>query len=185
MDPTQRQRWYEHMSQKYGIPKEFLIREFERELSGGNPMDAPLEVPDKMEVCFKYSLGGQSRFFRELRENRKILGARCSSCSKVYCPPRSSCPRCYSRTEWVELPGTGTVVACTVQHYTTSAFIKKVPFICAYIRLDGSDFLLMANMEVEDVTRIHPGTRVQAVFREERHGAITDFFFKPVEEIQE
>lgn len=183
MNEAQREKWYRYMSQKYGIPKECLVREFEGELSGQKPIDAPLEVPDKMEIFFKYSLGEQSRFFRELRENMRILGARCNSCSKVYCPPRSHCARCYSKTEWVELPGTGTVVACTVQHYSTSAFIKKVPFICAYIRLDGSDFLLMANMEVEDVTRIHPGTRVQAVFREERHGAITDFFFKPVEEI--
>lgn len=183
MDEAHKEKWYRYMSHKHGIPQEFLVREFHKELSGERPMDVPLEVPDKMEVFFKYSLGQQSRFFRELRENMRILGARCSCCSKVYCPPRSHCSKCYTRTEWVELPGTGTVVACTIQHYTTSAFIKKLPFICAYIRLDGSDFLLMANMEVEDVAEIHPGTRVKAVFRNERHGAITDFYFKPLEEL--
>jgi len=181
MNPQEQALWYDYMAKKYGIPREHLVREFDKELSGANPMDSPLEIPDKMEVLFKYSLGQQSRFFRELRENRRILGARCPGCGKVYCPPRSHCPLCYIPTEWVPLAGTGAVVACTVQHYTTSAFIRKVPFICAYIRLDGSDFLLMANMEVEDVSKIHAGTRVEAVFREERHGAITDFYFRPVE----
>jgi uncharacterized OB-fold protein len=79
------------------------------------------------------------------------------------------------------LEGPGVIKACTVQYYTTSVFIKKVPFICAYVQLDGTDSLLMTNMEVEDVSRIKVGTRVKAVFREERHGAITDFYFRPVE----
>jgi uncharacterized protein len=182
MNAQERSRWYDYMANKYGIAREHLVREYEKELSGETPVDAPLEIPDKMEVFFKYSLGQQSRFFRELRENRHILGARCPRCAKVYCPPRSHCSLCYVPTEWVPLTGKGTVEACTVQHYTTSAFIRKVPFICAYIRLDGTDFLLMANMEVEDVSGIRPGTRVEAVFREERHGAITDFYFRPIQE---
>ena len=79
------------------------------------------------------------------------------------------------------LAGTGVIKAFTVQYLTTSAFIKKVPFICAYVQLDGTDFLMMANMEVDDVARIKVGTRVKAVFREERHGTITDFYFQPVD----
>lgn len=181
MDKQQREAWYQYHQQKYNIPEEYLRREFEPELSGQNPIDAPLEIPDKMEVIYKYSYGQQSRFFRELRENQAIYGAKCPQCSKVYCPPRSHCSQCYQPTEWVKLKGTGTIKACTVQHYTTSAFIKKVPFICAYVQLDGTDFLLMTNMEVEDVSKIGVGTRVRAVFRENRHGTITDFYFKPLE----
>ena len=113
-----------------------------------------------MEVFYKYSYGQQSRFFREIRENRKIYGARCPECSKVYCPPRAHCSLCYQPTEWVPLEGTGIIKAFTVQYYTTSSFIKKVPFICAYVQLDGSHFLMMTNMEVEDVAQDqgrHPG----------------------------
>jgi uncharacterized OB-fold protein len=177
MEEQKRQAWYRYFEDKYNIPQEYLTREFEDELSGKNPLDAPLEIPDKMEVVFKYSYGGQSRFFRELRENKVILGAKCPDCGKVFCPPRAHCHQCYEPTEWVELKGTGTVKACTVQYYTTSVFIKKLPFICAYVRLDGTDTLLMTNMEVDDVSAVREGTKVRAVFREERHGLITDFYF--------
>ena len=181
VNQEEKEKWYEYSHTKYGVPLEYLHREFDEELSGKFPMDAPLEVPDKIEVFYKYSYGQQSRFFRELRDNKKIYGSKCVQCGKVYCPPRSSCPLCYQPTEWVVLKGTGVIKACVVQHYTTSEFIKKLPFICAYVQLDGTDFVMMTNMEVDDVSRIRPGTRVEAVFRDERHGTITDFYFRPID----
>jgi len=181
MTEAEKEKWYEYFSEKYGIAVEHLKRDYEDELDGKNDPDAPLEIPDKMDIFFKYSYGGQSRFFRELRENRRIMGARCAKCGRTYCPPRAHCHTCYEKTEWVELSGEGTIESYTVQHYTTSAFIKKLPFICCYIRLDGTDSLLMTNMEMDDVSRCRPGMRVKAVFRDNRHGTITDFYFRPME----
>ena len=180
MNEKAREKWYEYFNKKFGFSVENLKKAYEDELSGKNAMDLPLEVPDKMEVNFKYSYGQQSRFFRELRENKKIYGARCTKCGKVYCPPRSHCGFCYKPTEWIPLKGTGVIKACTVQYQSTSAFIKKTPFICGYVQLDGTDFILMANMEADDVSRVKAGTRVEAVFREDRHGLITDFYFRPI-----
>lgn len=180
MDEREREKWYQYNHDKYAIPLEYLKREFQEELSGNVPMEYPLEIPDKMEVIYKYTYGQQSRFFRELRENKKIYGTKCPQCGRVFCPPRAHCHLCYQPTEWVPLEGTGVIKACTVQYYTTSTFIKKLPFICAYVQLDGTDSLLMTNMEVEDVSQIKVGTRVKAVFREERNGTITDFYFRPV-----
>jgi uncharacterized OB-fold protein len=88
---------------------------------------------------------------------------------------------CYQPTEWISLKGTGVIKACTVQYYTTSAFIKKLPFICASVQLDGTDFIMMTNMDVEDVSKVKAGTKVEAVFRDERHGTITDFYFSAME----
>jgi uncharacterized OB-fold protein len=181
VNEQEREKWYQYHHEKYGIPVEYLRREYEKELSGNVPMDAPLEIPDRMDVFYKYSYGQQSRFFRELRENKKLYGAKCPECQKVYCPPRAHCSQCYEPTEWVPLKGAGVIKACTVQYFTTSAFIKKLPFICAYVQLDGTDFLMMTNMEVEDVSKIKVGTRVEAVFREERHGTITDVYFRPID----
>ena len=82
----------------------------------------------------------------------------------------------------MELSGKGTIVSYTIQYVTTSAFIKKVPFICCYVKLDGTDSLLMTNMEMDDVEKCRPGMRVESVFRKERHGTITDFFFRIIEE---
>ena len=178
----QKEKWYQYFSEKCGIPIEYLRRDFEAELDGKNPPDAPLEIPDKMEVIFKYTYGKQSRFFRELRENKRVMGAKCTECGRVYCPPRGDCHLCYKPTEWVELSGKGSIVSYTVQHYTTSTFIKKLPFICCYIKLDGTESLIMTNMEMDDVEKCKPGMRVEAAFRDERHGMVTDLYFRPVEE---
>jgi uncharacterized OB-fold protein len=66
-------------------------------------------------------------------------------------------------------------------HFTNSSFIKKIPFICALVRLDGTDFLVLGNIEMDDVSRAKPGMRVKAVFREDRDGAITDFYFDVID----
>ena len=151
---------YRYENKKYGIPIEFLKRDFEDELSGKVPMDQPLEIPDKMEVVYKYSYGGQSRFFREIRENKRIYGGKCPQCGKVYCPPRAHCSLCYQPTNGC-LANFREMNTFTVQYLSTSAFIKKVPFFCVYVQLDGTDFLLMANMEVNNVARSRwgPGSR--------------------------
>ncbi len=38
---------------------------------------------------FDYAVGMHgSKFFAELRDNKKLLGTRCPKCKKVYIPPR-------------------------------------------------------------------------------------------------
>jgi len=179
---SKKDAFYRYHASRLRVPEEKLRPWFDDELDGKRSGDDMFEVPDRMEVLFKYSYGGQSRFFREIFHNNRLLGSKCPSCSKVYCPPRSACPRCYAKTEWVELPGTGRVEAFTVQHYSTSVFITKIPFLVAYIRLDGSDFLMMANIEIDDVNKARQGMPVKVCFREDKAGAITDIYFQPVQE---
>jgi uncharacterized OB-fold protein len=181
MTPEEKQKWYQRQSERTGVPVEQLKKAFNEELSDAGPIDAPLEVPDRILINYKYSLGGQSRFFREMRRNKKLFGARCPKCEITFCPPRQDCNRCYGTTEYVELSGEGTVLTCCAVHFTNSSFIKKIPFINALVKLDGADFLVLGNIEMDDVSKAKPGMRVKTVFREERDGAITDFFFDVVE----
>ncbi len=177
-NPGQKAEWYKFFADVYGFPAESLKHVFEDELDCANGPDSPLEVPDKISVSYKYSYGGQSRFFRELRENKKIYAAKCAKCGKVFFPPRADCNVCYEPTEWVELTGKGTIVACVPQYVTAAKFIKQIPFVCAYVKLDGTESLLMANIETPDAEKCLPGVRVKAEFRKRRHGRITDFYFK-------
>jgi uncharacterized OB-fold protein len=181
MTPEEKERWYKRQSERIGVPEDRLRRFFDEELDDTGPVDVPLEVPDEITIKYKYSLGGQSRFFREMRRNKKLFGARCPQCGITFCPPRQDCNRCYGKTEWVELSGEGTVLTCCSVHFTNSSFIKKIPFICALVRLDGTDFLVLGNIEMDDVSRAKPGMRVKAVFREDRDGAITDFYFDVID----
>jgi len=180
MTPEEKEKWYERQSGRTGIPNDQLRKIFEKELDDLGPADAPLEVPDRISITYRFSYGGQSRFFRELRRNKKLYGSRCPACQITFCPPRADCNRCYGRTEWVELSGLGTVAACSTVHVSNSSFVKKVPFICALVKLDDADTLLFGNIELEDVSRARPGMRVKVVFREERDGMITDFFFEAI-----
>jgi uncharacterized OB-fold protein len=180
MDRAEREKWYARNGARIGVAAEKMEKYYREELENWKDMGAPLEYPDKIEIFYKYAYGGQSRFFRELRENRRLYGSKCPKCGKVFCPPRQDCNRCYEKMEWIPLSGEGTVVTCCSVHFSNSSFIKKVPFICALIRLEGTDFLMISNVEMDDISQAKPGMRVRAMFREERDGAITDFYFEPM-----
>lgn len=140
----------------------------------------PLEILDRIDMDYRYSYGGISPFFRAIKEEGRLLGARCSRCKKVYLPPRVQCSDCYRRTTWVPLGTEGTVMTCTVVYYATSRFFSKTPFVCAYIKVDGADTLLLQNILLEDVEQARPGMRVRAIFKPERKGEISDFYFTPI-----
>jgi hypothetical protein len=176
-----KEKWLKFFHERTGIDRELLEKAFKDEIDGKFGINDPLEVPDRMDVTYKYSYGGHSRFFREIKDNKRIMGAKCSKCGFVYCPPRIGCSKCYAPTEWVPLSGKGRIEACTVVHYGTSSFIGKFPYLCGYIKLDGADTFILQFIESQDISEVKPGMRVEACFREERYGMMTDFYFKPVE----
>ena len=81
------QSWYQRNAEQMKLPVELIERAFRAEFEEGGPIDRPLEIPDKIEISYKYSYGQQSRFFREIRDNQKLYGAKCPQCGWVYCPP--------------------------------------------------------------------------------------------------
>ena len=157
------------------------VADLRKAFAGDGGPDAPFEVPDVWKATYRYSYGGASRFFRELRDHAKLTGARCPSCSRVYCPPRADCPHCYTKTAWVDLAGTGEVITFTTIHFGTSA-VRRYPFVCAYVKVDGTDSVLCVNLEMDDVSRCRVGMKVCARFKDERDGMITDFVFVPAGE---
>jgi uncharacterized OB-fold protein len=142
------------------------------------------EIRDIIKINYKYTMGGQSRFFLELMNNKKILGTKCKKCGKVWLPPRINCSDCYISTDWVEVKHTGVIEVSTIVWYTTSAFIKNIPYATGYIRLDGADTALLQGIFSENLgpSKIKKGKHVRAVFLKERQGKMTDFFFVPEDE---
>lgn len=125
------------------------------------------------------------RFLRELKSGR-IVGTRCSHCSRIVVPPRVFCEWCFCRVkEFVYLSDTGTVNTFSVSYISADATRMKSPKIPAVIRIDGTTdagFLhLIGETKPEDVKI---GMRVKAVWRQpsERTGSILDIiYFKPAE----
>jgi uncharacterized OB-fold protein len=142
------------------------------------------EIEDQIVMNYKYSLGGQSRFFIELKDNKQIMATKCEKCGTIYCPPRVACGKCYHPTQWVPLKDTGVIRVSTLVWYSTSAFIQNIPYAVGYIQLDGASTAINQGIFSENLvpSKIRPGERVRAVFKKDREGKITDFFFVPLDE---
>jgi uncharacterized OB-fold protein len=116
-----------------------------------------------------------TRFFAELRDNRRILGIRCPRCDTVYVPPRLTCKRCFGKLdEWVEVGPEGTLLASTTVYAPVANPPAEAPYTLAVIKLDGADTGLVHLVEEVDPARLEEGTRLRAVFRENREGNIRD-----------
>ncbi len=132
---------------------------------------------------FNYAVGLHgSKFFQELKENRRIVGIKCPKCGKVYVPPRKVCGGCFcENTEFVEVGPQGTIGTYTIVRY---AFIdpetgkqKPVPYGYGFIRFDGADTLFQHFVELSDARPIRIGARVAPVFAEEMKGTIRDILY--------
>ncbi|HEX4922644.1 MAG TPA: Zn-ribbon domain-containing OB-fold protein [Bdellovibrionales bacterium] len=178
--PPERTKWVETEASRIGVTPSAVEKAFAPEFAEKKDLFEPLEIPDVMRITYKYTYGGQSPFFRALRDYGKLLGAKCAKCDFTYCPPRKNCSRCYGETEWIELPGTGVIESFTTIYKGTSMITGRTPVVCAYIRLDKTDFVTLSNVEMDDPSKAVVGMKVKAVFKKERVGRVTDFYFEEV-----
>lgn len=115
---------------------------------------------------YRHSLGKYSRFFIEL-ENERFFGTRCAACKKVFTPPRPLCPHCLKITEWVELPGTGTLETYSVMHFSSGANEDvqrlQMPVVLAYVLMDGSSTLFPHLLKTNH-DKVITGMRVRAAY---------------------
>jgi uncharacterized OB-fold protein len=67
----------------------------------------------------------------------ELMAVRCSSCGKLFIPPKYLCPECGS-SEFVETPlsGQGKILTHTTMRVPPSGFEDQVPYDIAVIRLD-------------------------------------------------
>jgi len=138
------------------------------------------EIP--LQSRYTVGIAGE-RFFREIMENARLMGARCPQCDMVYVPPRLYCERCFEALEdWVELSPQGTVQTFTVLHLALDGSPLAKPQVLALIQLDGADTGLVHFLREVNPEELAFGMRVEAVFKPkpERQGSILDFHFKPV-----
>ncbi|MCR4404310.1 MAG: Zn-ribbon domain-containing OB-fold protein [Candidatus Acetothermia bacterium] len=139
-----------------------------------------------MEVDhYHYTVGlAGERFFTALREEGKLLGARCESCGVTYIPPRIYCEECFAELdEYVDLGLEGEVRSFTIARIDRDGRPLDPPEIRALISFgeDTTDLLhLLGEVEPEEV---YIGMEVEAVLKpkREREGKVTDIrYFRPI-----
>ncbi len=131
---------------------------------------------------YTFGIAGE-RFFREIKDNARIMGSVCKKCELTYVPGRLYCERCLSQLEdWVDVGKHGEVHTYTIASVDLDGSKVDEPVILAMVRIDGACGGLVHRLEGITPDEVRIGLRVEAVFRNkaERTGSILDIkFFKP------
>ncbi len=148
-----------------------------------------ITIPGLWAFNYNYFAGANaSRFFKELKEHRRIMGTRCPSCKRVLVPARGFCDACMEyTTEWKEVGPEGTLETFTIVA-TQFPGLPKPPLVMAYVTLDGADTALINlvyGMELGDIDaaaqKLNKLPRVRTKFIDEPKGRITDFSFELIQ----
>ena len=131
---------------------------------------------------YEWSIGLYgSKFFQEIKQNRRFVGIRCDGCGKVYVPPRRVCGPCFQElTELVTLSDTGVITAFSVVNYPfidpNTGAQRPIPYTYGYIKLDGADNIFSHIINETDLSKIKVGMKVRAIFKDtaEMQGNIQD-----------
>jgi len=137
----------------------------------------------KIPVDYIYTAGiAGERFFREIKDNGKIVGTKCKKCNVIYVPPKIYCERCFARLEnYIDVGTKGTIHTFTILHENLDGTKKEEPKIIAMVKIDETDGGLVHWLEEIDPKDVKIGMSVEAVFKskEEREGSILDIkYFK-------
>ena len=131
---------------------------------------------------YEWSIGLYgSKFFKEIKENRRFAAIKCTCCGKIYIPPRRVCGPCFKKLdEIVILPATGVITAFSIVNYSfidpNTGNHRPVPYTYGYIKIDGADNIFSHIINETDISKIKVGMKVRAVFKEseEMEGNIQD-----------
>ncbi len=149
-----------------------------------------LVMNDAMFTFYQRSMGELSDFFLALRDEKKILGCRCTKCGMVRVPPFvTRCPDCnFAPVETVEMGDTGKMLATPpITYFANSLFQQQVPFGRGRLLLEGADTALSVNIYTTKGILVpglvKKGTEMKVIFRDNRVGEITDIFCVPAAEL--
>ncbi|MGQ9624251.1 MAG: Zn-ribbon domain-containing OB-fold protein [Candidatus Bathycorpusculaceae bacterium] len=135
-----------------------------------------------MEADYLYTLGvAGERFFKEIKENGKIMGAKCPKCGLIFVPPRLYCEKCFAKLEdWVDVGKKGEVYTFTIATVDIDGKELEKPQIYALIRFEGTQGGLIH--KIRETDKAYIGMKVEAVLKppSERKASINDIaYFKP------
>ena len=141
----------------------------------------------EMPLTSRYTAGiAGETFFREIKDNARIMGTCCKNCELVYVPATMFCERCFAELdEWVEVPSRGQVFTYTVLTRDLDDQPLDEAVVLAYVKLEGSTGGLVHYLDELDGECLAIGLEVEAVFKDpaEREGSILDIrYFRPVKD---
>jgi uncharacterized OB-fold protein len=121
--------------------------------------------PSPVQLDYTVTAGHHlSTYLRAMKEKR-IVGGRCPSCTKVYLPPRGACPTCGVPADTtVDVAHHGVVTTFCVIRIPFDAAPFPPPYIAVAILLEGADLPLFHLLRGIPPEEARMGMRVRAVW---------------------
>ena len=147
-------------------------------------IDQTKPIRNELPLWYLYTVGvAGERFFREIKDNGKLMGTKCKKCDLVYVPPSLFCERCFDKLdEWLEVSNKGVVYTYTIAHIDLNGSKLDKPVILAMVQFDGVCGGLVHCLGEVTPDKVKIGMPVEAVFesKAKRTGSILDIkYFKP------
>lgn len=145
---------------------------------------------DAMYTFYQRTKGEFSPFFLSMRDDKKLLGCKCSKCGLVRVPPfLTHCPDCnFAPTEMVEVEQLGVMNSTPpITYFATSLFQHMAPYGRGRVIFNGADtamsVILYTTTGILVPGIITKGTEVKLIFKDNRIGEMTDVFCVPTTEL--
>jgi len=88
----------------------------------------PVLKSRKLELVFNIPISKTQPFWEGLKDG-KVYATKCKGCGRLYFPPAADCGDCLkSDVEWIELTGTGRVLAYTHVNVRPQSFQNEEPY---------------------------------------------------------
>jgi uncharacterized OB-fold protein len=133
-----------------------------------------IRVEGDFPVYFRYTVGiAAERFFREIKDNGKLVASRCPKCDLNYLPPRIYCERCMSQLkEYLPIENLGKVAAFTSCVSDAEGNVLPEPVGVAFVEFPSAHGGLVHRTK----GKVSIGDKVRIVFKEKakRTGSILD-----------
>ena len=135
-----------------------------------------------LEHLYTVGVAGE-RVLRELKDNGRLLGSRCSACQVTYAPARLYCERCLTRLdEWMPVPLEGTLASYTVVHQDVDGRPLDRPELVGLISFPDVNGHFIHRLGEVEAGQLQIGMRVEALLKpaSDRIGSINDIrYFRP------
>jgi len=132
--------------------------------------------------------GAVPRFWREIPQRYNLIGNQCSTCKKIFFPPREACPLCRRKSmgkmKEVKLCGKGKVVTYSIIYVAPKHLEGQAPYPVAIIKLDEGPRITAQIVDCEN-DKVKIGMKVQSTFRKIQADGYTGaiyygYKFKPI-----
>ncbi|MEM0217738.1 MAG: Zn-ribbon domain-containing OB-fold protein [Candidatus Nezhaarchaeales archaeon] len=122
-----------------------------------------------------------SAYWRTRLHRYRLIGNKCSTCNKIFFPPRLVCPYCGSvKLSESKLPERGKLVDYTVVYSAPECYEAVIPYVVGLVELENGVKIVAPITDV-DVNEVEEGMEVELTIRrlpEQLEGGMICYTYK-------